>query len=101
MTGTATTPPPRTIPSRPVGSPAIRAALTRFAACMRSHKVNVPPPNLSGKGPLFDMKGVNTTSPQFRVALDQCSKLFASMLKIHPGTGAILGKGNGTGGGGL
>ncbi len=39
-------------------SPAYKAALTKFAACMRENGVNVPAPNTSGSGPIFDTKGL-------------------------------------------
>ena len=41
-------------------SPAFRQALAKFAACMRENGVNVPAPNTSGNGPIFNTKGLNT-----------------------------------------
>jgi hypothetical protein len=53
-------------------NPAILGALTKFAACMRENGVNVPAPNTSGNGPIFDTKGIDTSSPQVRTALAKC-----------------------------
>jgi hypothetical protein len=54
-------------------NPAFRQALVKFAACMRENGVKLPEPNNSGKGPIFDTKGVNTASTQFRAAERKCS----------------------------
>lgn len=51
---------------------AFKQALTRFAACLRANGVNVPTPNLSGKGPVFDTMHVDTASAQFRSAQVKC-----------------------------
>jgi hypothetical protein len=40
--------------------------------CLRQNGVNVPVPNTSGNGPAFNLKGVNTSSPQFRAAALKC-----------------------------
>jgi hypothetical protein len=53
-------------------SPAFTQALTKFAACMRENGVNLPAPNTSGSGPVFNTTGVDTKSPQFTSALAKC-----------------------------
>jgi hypothetical protein len=53
-------------------SPAFQAALAKFATCLRENGVNVPAPNTSGKGPVFDTKGINTSSAQFKAAEAKC-----------------------------
>ena len=53
-------------------NPAYLAALTKFAACMRENGVNVPAPNTSGNGPIFDTKGIDTHSAQFEAAEKKC-----------------------------
>jgi hypothetical protein len=53
-------------------SPAFQAALAKFASCLRENGVNVPAPNTSGKGPVFDTKGINTSSAQFKAAEVKC-----------------------------
>ncbi len=55
-----------------------RQAYAQFAACMRQNGVDLPTPNTSGKGPIFDTKGIDTTSAQFKAAETKCrSDLFA------------------------
>jgi hypothetical protein len=54
-------------------SPAFRAALVKFSACMRAQGVNVPSPNTGGKGPIFNSKGLNTKSATFKAAEAKCS----------------------------
>ncbi len=69
-------------------SPRFHAELVRFAACLRQNGVNVGEPNTSGKGPVFDTKGINTGSPQFKAALAKCrSVLFFGLRgrKAAPG----------------
>jgi hypothetical protein len=58
---------------RAPNSPARTKALSAFAACMRSNGVNLAAPNTSGKGPVFNTSGVNTTSAQFKDAQTKCS----------------------------
>jgi hypothetical protein len=53
-------------------SPAFKQALTRYAACLRSNGMNVPTPNFSGKGPVFDTAHINTASARFRSAQIKC-----------------------------
>ena len=48
--------------------------LAKFASCMRSNGVNLPSPNTSGKGPVFDTKGIDTTSSTFKQADAKCAK---------------------------
>lgn len=49
-----------------------RTALTKYAACMRENGVNLPAPNTSGKGPVFDTKGIDTSSETFKSAQKKC-----------------------------
>ncbi len=55
------------------GGPGQATALTKFAACMRSHGINLPTPNTSGSGPVFNTQGLDTTSTAFRAAEAKCS----------------------------
>jgi hypothetical protein len=67
-------------------SPAFHQALARFAACLRQNGVNVGEPNTTGKGPVFDTKGINTGSPQFKAAETKCrSVLFSRPPGATPG----------------
>jgi hypothetical protein len=58
-----------------IKSPKLRAALTRFAACMREHGVTLPAPNTTGKGPVFNTARVNLRSPQFLRAQAACRRV--------------------------
>jgi hypothetical protein len=62
---------PRAIPGHPLPE-RFRHVLARFAACLRQNGIAVGEPNTSGKGPIFNTKGINTGSPQFRAAAAKC-----------------------------
>ena len=66
-------------------SPAYKQALAKFAACMRENGVNVPAPNTSGKGPVFNVKGLNTASTTFKTAETKCSSDLRGSFR--PGAG--------------
>jgi hypothetical protein len=67
-------------------SPRFHQALARFAACLRQNGVNVGEPDTTGKGPVFDTKGINTGSPQFKAAETKCrSVLFSRPPGATPG----------------
>ena len=68
-------------------NPAYLTALTKFAACMRENGVNVPAPDTSGKGPIFDTKGIDTSSSQFKTAESKCSSDLTSAFRHGSGTG--------------
>jgi hypothetical protein len=61
-------------------TPAAKAALTKFAACMRENGQNVAPPNTSGKGPVFSTSGLNTTSAAFKAAQGKCMSLLSGLF---------------------
>jgi hypothetical protein len=69
-------------------SPAFQAALAKFATCMRQNGVNVPAPNTSGSGPVFDTKGIDTSSAQFKAAEAKCQSDLSGAFKRGTGTGA-------------
>ncbi len=46
--------------------------LAKFSACMRENGVNLPAPNTSGKGPVFNTKGIDTSSAAFKSAESKC-----------------------------
>jgi hypothetical protein len=71
-------------------NPAAKAAYTKFAACMRENGVNLPAPNTSGNGPIFDTKGLSTTSPTFKAAEAKCRVDLGGLFKGRsraPGAG--------------
>jgi hypothetical protein len=73
-----------------LNSATARAALTSYAACMRSNGVNVPAPNTSGNGPIFNTTGINTSSTQFKTAQSKCQ---SDLKGVFPGGGAGGGAG--------
>jgi hypothetical protein len=66
-------------------NPAFRQALAKFAACMRENGVKLPEPNNSGKGPIFNTTGVDTSSPQFRAAETKCSPSLRGAFRPRAG----------------
>lgn len=72
-------------------SSSAKAALTKYAACMRENGVNLPTPNTNGKGPVFNTKGINTSSETFKTAQKKCQ----SDLKGAFGAGGGPSSGNG------
>lgn len=75
-------------------NPAFRQALAKFATCMRQNGVNVPEPNTSGRGPIFNTAGLNASSPKFKAAETKCRSILRSALG---GAGGAPGGGAGTG----
>jgi hypothetical protein len=72
----------------PFNNARFHAVLARFAACMRQNGVNIGEPNTSGSGPVFDTKGINTGSAQFKAASANCRSTLLGALKsnsAHPG----------------
>ena len=67
-------------------TPSFRKTLAKFAACLRSNGVNLPAPNTSGKGPIFNTKGLNVAGAKFRAAQVKCSGVLRSGLRASPGT---------------
>lgn len=53
------------------------ARYTKFATCMRDNGVNLPAPNTTGNGPVFNTKGIDTTSAAFKAADAKCMKELA------------------------
>jgi hypothetical protein len=69
-------------------SPAFQAALAKFATCLRENGVNVPAPNTSGKGPVFDTKGIDTSSAKFKAAEVKCQSDLRAAFRGGAGAGA-------------
>jgi len=70
---------------RGFSTPAAKQALTRFAACLRSNGVDVPEPNTSGKGPIFDTKGIDTAGAKFKAAETKCRSALLGAFRARPG----------------
>lgn len=62
-----------------------KRALEKFAACMRSNGVNLPEPNTSGKGSVFN--GVNTTSAKFKQGAIKCHTALLGIFRAPPHAG--------------
>jgi hypothetical protein len=69
--------------ARRLNNPVFKAALAKYGACLRQNGINVPAPNTSGNGPIFDTKGVNTASPQFKSASTKCRSALVGAFR-HP-----------------
>jgi len=78
-----------------VQSPQFKAGLANFEACMRTNGINLPPPNTSGKGPIFNTKGVDTTSAQFRAATSKCASQLQLAFRHTPVAPGSPGAGGG------
>jgi hypothetical protein len=63
-----------------------RAALAAFASCMRAHGIKLPPPSTAATGPIFDTKGLDTTSPAFKAATAACRSTLRAALPVQPGS---------------
>jgi len=73
----------------PFNNPRFHSVLVRFAACLRQNGINIGEPNTSGKGPIFDTKGINTGSSQFKAAEAKCrSTLLYALRPNHAQPGA-------------
>jgi hypothetical protein len=59
-------------------------ALVSFAACMRGQGVNLAPPNTSGKGPVFNLNGLNTSGAKFKAARARCKGSLRGAAPAHP-----------------
>jgi len=58
-------------------SPAVRAQILRYAACIRAHSVpNYPDPTFNGNAVNFgNLSGINPNSPAYQSALRACASL--------------------------
>jgi hypothetical protein len=83
-------------------SPVFKTALAKFATCLRQNGVNVPTPNTSGKGPVFDTRGIDTSSAQFKAAETKCQSVLSEAFRRGRGAGGPGGGSSGapSGGGG-
>lgn len=68
-----------------LNNPEFRAALARFAECLRAGGLNVPAPKVSGTGPVFTTKGLHTGSPQFLKVERKCSPMLAQAFRRAQG----------------
>ncbi len=84
---------------RNFNSATAKAAFTKYSQCMRENGVNLPAPNTSGKGPVFNTSGLDRTSATFKNAEKKCqSDLPAFFGRGRPAAGASGGPPAGAGG---
>ena len=64
-----------------------RQFLLTYAACLHNNGAGTPPPNTSGGGTVFSLKGLNTASPRFKAAARTCrSTIVAALRAARPGS---------------
>jgi hypothetical protein len=56
-------------------NPAYRKSLASFVQCVRKSGFNLPDPNLSGNGPVFDPSKINRNDPKFIAASRKCQSV--------------------------
>lgn len=80
-----------------LSSPTVVAALNTFVSCMRTNGINLPAPNTTGTGPVFNTQGVDTTSTAFKTAYAKCAPdLRGTFGRGATGAGGASGTGTGT-----
>ncbi|HEV7527384.1 MAG TPA: hypothetical protein VGO29_00630 [Solirubrobacteraceae bacterium] len=75
-------------PGGGLNSASARAGLVKYAACLRQNGVNVPEPNTTGKGPVFNTAGIDTTSSKFKSAQSKCQSDLKGAFPGGGGAGA-------------
>jgi len=56
----------------PMNSGALRKSIKEYVACMSENGVELPEPDLSGKGPVFKESEVDREDPTFKAANEKC-----------------------------
>ncbi len=67
-----------------VRSAGFRRALVAYVACVRRNGFDLPAPNTSGSGPVFDPSKVNRQDPKFVAANAKCQQLLAAARPAPP-----------------
>lgn len=62
----------------PTDSPEFRESVEDYVACVRENGFELPDPNLSGEGPVFDESEVDQNDPEFKAASEDCQSLIAT-----------------------
>jgi hypothetical protein len=86
----------RAFGARRLQTPAAKAALASFVTCMQGKGVKLPAANTTGTGPVFNTRGINTTTAQFKTAYAACQPLLAA---VFPRRAGAAGAGAAAGGG--
>jgi hypothetical protein len=82
-----------------LNNPAFKQVLAKFATCLRQNGVNVPAPNTSGTGPVFNTKDINTRSAKFKAAESKCQSALRGTFGRRPGGAGVPPGGPGGSGG--
>jgi len=61
-----------------------KQAVAKFATCMHENGINLPTPNTSGTGPVFNTSGLNTASAAFKSAQSKCAGVLRGSLPANP-----------------
>jgi hypothetical protein len=63
----------------PKASGDLKLTVGRFIRCMRENGIDLPPPNVSGRGPVFDTKGIDTHGAKFKAASSKCRQYLPNL----------------------
>lgn len=77
--------------ARRINNPVFKTALTKYSDCLHQNGINLPPANTSGNGPIFDTKGINTASSQFRTASAKCRSVLLGAFRRPTGASGASG----------
>jgi hypothetical protein len=69
-------------------TPEAKKALSKFAACMRENGIKIGEPNTSGKGSIFNTKGISTNTAAFASAETKCRSDLRGAFGGTPGAAA-------------
>lgn len=77
------------LPSAPQGGgsfdpAAMRKQISQYVTCVRQNGYELPSPNTSGNGPVFDSSKVNQNDPKFKAASAKCQNLLPSAPQGAP-----------------
>ena len=74
-----------------LNNPVFKTALTKYGDCLRQNGINLPAANTSGKGPIFDTKGIDTNSSQFKAASAKCRSALLGAFRRPAGAPGAAG----------
>jgi hypothetical protein len=76
---------------RRLNSPVFKAALAKYGECLRQNGIKLPAPNTSGNGPIFNTKGIDTSSSQFKTAATKCRSALVGAFRRPAGAPGAAG----------
>jgi hypothetical protein len=77
--------------ARRLNNPVFKSALTKYGDCLRENGIKLPAPNTSGNGPIFDTKGIDTNSSQFKTASAKCRSALTGAFRRPAGAPGAAG----------